>query len=129
MIIEYEFHAKVLKVEERFTTVYNAKALGEARSESQMANAGEQKSLGWFVTLEQFGAAIHFGKLKPDIAAGDIMIAEFRKKPQEPPKLEVVPDPAPPAPIDAAAVREHFLASLPPEQRELVAKIIETEST
>lgn len=110
--VDVEFHATVLKVEERFETRYDPEKIANAKSEAQMTDAGEQRSLGWFLTLEQFGASFRYGKFRPDIAVGDTLAVYFRKIPKEPPKLEVVPATPPAPPSLTAAELEYIRARL-----------------
>jgi hypothetical protein len=76
---EYEFHARVLKVEERYTKTYDAEKVGNAKVEAQME--GEDVSTGWWVVLEGWSVAIRFGKLKPNIEKGQTMIIDMRVMP------------------------------------------------
>lgn len=124
MTVEFEFQAIVTDVRERFQKRYDPEKAGDAKTESQMADASEEVSIGWFVALAQYGIAIYFGKQKPDIEKGDTLCLVARKIPKAPPKLEVVPPPAP-APIDPEAARAAFLESLPPEQRERVIEALQ----
>ncbi len=85
MSTEYEFRATVKKVDERFqTVVQRAEEYGEAKSEGKAADATEQVSMGWWVSLAEWPIAIRFGKLKPDIEPGDIMCIVMRKIPAAP---------------------------------------------
>jgi len=83
--IEFEFQAIVSDVRERFQKRYDAKKVGSAKTDAQMADAGEDVSIGWYVSLAQYGIAIYFGKNKPDIERGDTLCLISRKIPKEPP--------------------------------------------
>jgi hypothetical protein len=72
---DVEFHAKVLKVEERFDRVYK-KTFGEAKTEGE--GGYDQVSNGWWVVLEGWPVAIRFGNLKPNCEAGDTIAMEWR---------------------------------------------------
>lgn len=82
-----EFHAKVLKVEERFknclTDEARAKAGGTNSREGQIETT--QVSDGWWVSLDGWGAAMRFGDMKPHCDPGDIIVFETRiiKAPKE----------------------------------------------
>jgi len=110
--IEYEFHATVVRVEERFQKRYDPDKAGAAQTEAKMAEASEEVSIGWYVVLDRFGIAFHFGRLKPEIEAGDTMVLVFRKIPKAPPKLEVVPTPVKPLPSLTAAELDYIRARL-----------------
>lgn len=111
-MIEFEFQAIVTDVRERFQKRYDPQKAGDAKTEGQMADAGEDVSIGWFVALAQYGIAIYFGKEKPEIEKGDTLVLLARKIQKDPPKLEVVPPPEPP-PIDAETARKIWMMSLP----------------
>lgn len=72
---DVEFHAKVLKVEEKFERVYD-KSFGDARTESQAGYT--EVSTGWWVLLEGWPVSLRYGKLKPDCEPGDTIVMEWR---------------------------------------------------
>jgi hypothetical protein len=74
----YEFHAVVKKVEERFAKNYAGSNLGEAKAEA--AVEVDEVSTGWWVSFEGWPVAMRFGNLKPHINAGQTMIIEMRVK-------------------------------------------------
>lgn len=120
-----DFYDTVAKVEERFQTAYDRAAVGNAKTEGQMAEAGTQVSLGWFVVLSRAGIAIRMGNTEPDYKAGDTMVFMLQRLPRKPeaPQLAVVP-PAPP-PMDLETARKIWtdhLASLSPEERSALVK-------
>lgn len=79
--MDVEFHAKVIRVEERFQTLYK-KGFGEAKTENKAKDETEQISIGWWVSLAEWPISLRFGNLKPDIEPGDTLVltAGVRKK-------------------------------------------------
>jgi hypothetical protein len=75
----YFFKARISKVEERFEKIYKPETVAEAKVESQMET--EQKSIGWFVSLDGWGIAIKVSDSKPELVAGDEVIMGMRKAP------------------------------------------------
>lgn len=103
---EVEFHAVVLKVEQRTTKIYDDPKFGEAQTEAEAAPRLEPN--GWWVVLDGWPIAIRFGNLRPHVEPGDTMIIQMRvapkPKPGDPaPVLNLVP-PAPAAPAAAETV-------------------------
>lgn len=127
---EIEFHEVVAKVEERFRAELDAEARARLGAIPGSGGGTEGKyepkmvSTGWWVILARFGIAMRFGKLKPDVVAGDTLVLVVRKipRPQDPPALAAVPDaPRPPdfTPAELAVIRR--LASTDPDSPEAVA--------
>lgn len=127
---EFEFHEVVAKVEERFRAEMDdeARARLGAIEGSGGGNEGKYEpkmvSTGWWVVISRFGVAMRFGKLKPDIVAGDtlVLIARRIPRPQDPPALAAVPvAPKPPdfTPAELAVIRR--LASTDPDSPEAAA--------
>lgn len=111
--LQFEFHATVVKVEERFRKVYDREKVGNAKTDAQMTEASEDVSTGWWVSLSQYGIAVNFGPTKPDIDSGDTLVLIARKLPKQPPKLEAVPAPVmPPLPSLTAAELTYIRARL-----------------
>lgn len=75
---EVEFHAKVLKVEERFTKVYDAEKVGKVEHGQELEST--QVSNGWWIVLEGWPVAMRLGSMKPHIEPGQTMIIEMRVK-------------------------------------------------
>lgn len=75
-MVDMEFHAKVLRVEQRTKRVYK-QGFAEAKIESKAKEHVEDEPLGgWWLVLEDWPVALRFGsgELKPDIEPGDMLV-------------------------------------------------------
>lgn len=77
------FHETIARVEERFRKKYDSEKAGGAKTESQMEEAADQVSTGWWIVLSRAGVAIRVGAEEPDFKAGDTVIFNMQRMPRK----------------------------------------------